>query len=410
MKLIPEQVQLLMNKLEAVKLELRSYDDYFSNLKYGDSESMAGDGSNNLINSQYQLTERQKREYESVLRQGQRITEIDTTKIGLGTKFSLQFKGEDKSEQYTLVDTKIGMACDSCISLETPIGKALESATIGDEVSYSIPGTQQKNSATVTDIVRDTSQYINYLPHRSLPENLCLTDSQAELLEQEKEFVKKDLSREKYEMREIVPGTKIIFQMGNNTPREYTVVDKMEYEIDKDREISLHNKLIENLAAGTGKNSFPIYVAESEIKNREYGKILGINQENIFSYEEKKKRLNTLTTRINEINYLLAAVPRINPEINEDRIGIGSHVSMVCKETGERKRVEIIQRAVSYELDANYLEIDSPIGSQIMGLSGDNSIQVQNGEITYTVSIFDIDNKKGASRVSDPILYQKLKK
>ena len=193
MKLIPEQVQLLMNKLEAVKLELRSYDDYFSNLKYGDSESMAGDGSNNLINSQYQLTERQKREYESVLRQGQRITEIDTTKIGLGTKFSLQFKGEDKSEQYTLVDTKIGMACDSCISLETPIGKALESATIGDEVSYSIPGTQQKNSATVTDIVRDTSQYINYLPHRSLPENLCLTDSQAELLEQEKEFVKKDL-------------------------------------------------------------------------------------------------------------------------------------------------------------------------------------------------------------------------
>ena len=107
MKLIPEQVQALLNALEIEKEALSSFKNYFSGLKHGDSEAMLNDGSNLFSESQYLLTEKMKTSFADALRQGDRVREIDTTKIELGTKFFLQFLGEEQPELYTLVDTKI---------------------------------------------------------------------------------------------------------------------------------------------------------------------------------------------------------------------------------------------------------------------------------------------------------------
>lgn len=410
MKLIPEQVQALLNALEVEKEALSSFKNYFSGLKHGDSEAMLNDGSNLFSESQYLLTEKMKTSFADALRQGDRVREIDTTKIELGTKFFLQFLGEEQPELYTLVDTKIGMTDINCISLNTAIGKALRGAVTGDEVIYLSPETKQQMTATVTGIVDDIDQYVKYLPHRELSEVSYLTDSQVELLELEKDLVTQEMVKEKSEMDELVPGTKVTICIGDDIPREYTVVDKVEYAINKDREISIYSQLFKRIDNRNLKNCFTFYLMENGLKRRKSGRVQNINQENVFSYEEKNAKLNTLTTRLEEIDYLLTSVPRVNPETNGEKIDIGSHVSLICNETGESKRVELIQRAVSLELDTNYLEVDSPIGRQIVGLTEENSVLVSQEGSVYTVFAFDIDNSKDANRISNPLLYQKLKK
>lgn len=409
MKLIPEQVQALLNALEVEKEALSSFKDYFSGLKHGDSEAMLNDGSNLFSESQYLLTEKMKTSFADALKRSDRVREIDTTKIELGTKFFLQFLGEEQPELYTLVDTKIGMSNINCISLNTSIGKALQGAVAGDEVVYFSPETKQQMTATVTGIVDDIHQYVKYLPHRDLSEVSYLTDSQVELLELEKNLVTHEMVKEKSEMEELVPGTKVTVCIGDDT-REYTVVDKPEYAIDKDSEISIHSDFFQRIENRNIENCFTFYMMEDGVKKRKYGRVQNVNQENVFSYEEKNEKLNTLTTRLEEIDYLLTSVPRVNPEINGEKIDIGSHVSLICNETGESKRVELIQRAVSLELDTNYLEVDSPIGRQIVGLTEESSVLVSQEGAVYTVFAFDIDNSKDASRISDLKFYQKLKK
>ena len=96
----------------------------------------------------------------------------------------------------------------------------------------------------------------------------------------------------------------------------------------------------------------------------------------------------------------------------DDTIGVGSKVSIMTFENGKvnNRRVEIINHAVSSELDSDYVEVISPLGSAVMGLKdNDKFIFGFDKRIKAEGIVYDINNKKEDVLITNPVVYQKRK-
>ena len=420
MKLVPEQIKVIQEKLEQSKLKLKEYENYFSELSpvNGDNNYPVHDGGDRLTKTQYHLLKQQIQEYKNALKNAERITEINTEQIGLGTKFTLQFDGEEEKERFILADTGLGIT-EQYISLNSEVGIAILNLTEGERFDISLQN-GQKVSGLVTSIITDQKEYpINYIRKRKYSsrkstlykptEERYLTDSQIELLEIEQENLKRKLAMEKNKENQIMDGTKITIKIGKEEPRTYTVVDKDEKEIDSDKEIGLDSTLLEKIAKRKSDDSFIIVKTEKNKPKKISAKVLEINQNNLLHNKERTILLRQLSSRINTITNILQTAKRVNPKDNQEKVGYGSHVSIMIftKDGVKTRRSEIIQKAVSYELSTDYIEACSPLGVKIMGLTNNSEFVYRTQYESYSGIIYDIDNHEKANKTTNPMIYQK---
>lgn len=411
MKLTPEQVQILTEKLKYIKKSLESYNDYFSELHgiSGDRNYTIDNGNNNVTASQYHYLEQQRQEYESYLTTAERIQKINTDKIELGTKFHIHFDGEEETEEFTLVDNSLSLSMGH-ISTTSDIGKSIFHLREKDRFIIVLEnGT--KVSGEVTDIITNPKEYVNYIIENPIrnrvsrlaksQKTLTLTSSQRYLLQLERNLLKEKLSREEQEKVMFHVGTKVTLKIGAMTPKTYTIVDKKEKDIDPECEISIDSSLIDRMYRRKEDGRFYIYTGKiKKSSSKKITRVLEINQENVYSEEEKKKRVKTLKTRITCIEKLLDTSTLCHPEENEETIGIGSKVRLTIQQGAEleEKEVEIIQRAVSYELDSEYIESISPLGARLLGKHVGDVVNCPMQIGGYRVTINEITNEKQMSK------------
>lgn len=431
MKLIPEQYLLLE---EAIQKE-RQRQNILKEQKQQIRNDTAGDGETNEANNYeekeaIQTSNNEMREYARALQIGERVKTIPVDKIGIGTKFVLQFAGEDEPEKYTLVDTKIGyIGQTDYMSSDSILGQVLLGKKAKDSFSYEVGNNSQKQTieGEVVDIITDRSEYINYITSREIssrkahqlrgtsagrqPEIFPLTKSQYELLSEESKNLLIAIQKEQLKATKIELGSKVIITYEEGSPQVFTIVDKKESELDKETEINLDSKLAEILLHTKEQEKFKYTYKKTEQGKRKQqrGKLEEIDNTALYSEEERQKKLSSLYSKLAYVNKMLKNSKLAEPP-QDETIGIGSHVSIMTftKEKTETRRVEIIQQAVSYELEPTYVEAISPLGVQLLGLKNNEEFIYRKNGTPITGIVYDIDNTKQASRTT-PLNYQKSK-
>ena len=67
------------------------------------------------------------------------ITKADTDKVGLGAKVTIEYVGDDDTEEYSIVGSQEADPFENKISNESPIAKAIMNKKVGDVVSVESP-------------------------------------------------------------------------------------------------------------------------------------------------------------------------------------------------------------------------------------------------------------------------------
>lgn len=217
MLLIPEQVSFLRKSILSLLEELKEYDDYFQDKMVKSSdETMCSNIGSSIIEQQFQLKVKQLQEYQKLLKESEYIKNIDTKKIEIGTRFILRFD-EEESEEYIFLDSLMdpNMAINAVTS-ESPLGKNIIGKKEGDLFLYVVSqgATNIKISGIVEKIITKKREvfFIRNEKNRVLSrkataerkmlrqqmeideslkekyeERLYITESQRELLQEEKE-------------------------------------------------------------------------------------------------------------------------------------------------------------------------------------------------------------------------------
>lgn len=113
--------------------------------------------------------------------------------VEVGTKFEVRFFDDEETEKMTLVDKLNGVPSSSgFVSTESPLGKAIIGHKVGDDISYKIEDNDRnvKIACSIVSIENNKEDYINFLRD---DENISLdviTESQKQLLIEEKERLK----------------------------------------------------------------------------------------------------------------------------------------------------------------------------------------------------------------------------
>lgn len=158
-------------------------------------------------------------------------------------------------------------------------------------------------------------------------------------------------------------------------------------------------KMFEIEALQEWNNRQMITVSQKELLEIEKSRIAALPPSDVM-----KQRLEEID-RI--LKNTLVAVPN-----DEDTIGIGTKVDLMFFNGNgiETKHVEMINQAVSDELDSEYIERISPLGSQIFGLRKDEKFvaQLDKRRNQYMRGkVLNVDNSFSLSLHSSP--YQKRK-
>ena len=109
---------------------------------------------------------------------------------------------------------------------------------------------------------------------------------------------------------------------------------------------------------------------------------------------------------------------KIIAPLSDNTIGIGSKVSILTFEDGiiQNRRVEIINQAVSTELNTDYIEAISPLGQEIIGLKDNEMFDyryystVDNNTLLGNGIVYDINNNMNEELAKDPLTYQKKRR
>lgn len=84
-------------------------------------------------------TEARIKELEAMIEHAVIIENVDTNEVSIGTKVTIEYVGDDDTEEYSIVGVKEADPFNNKISNESPIAKAILGKKIGDIVSVDSP-------------------------------------------------------------------------------------------------------------------------------------------------------------------------------------------------------------------------------------------------------------------------------
>ncbi len=349
MLLIPEQIRFLRNSIHNLEDELKEYSNYFETMEYEKLEiNNKTQPLDHIISDGYNYKLQQLKEYRQLLMQSSYVRKVPTNQIGIGTRFKVCFDDLGVC-QFILIDSMIGNhLSDESVTLSSILGQNVIGKKVGDSFSYRVDSYNEIVSGTIEEIYKENNQEIGFIRTRKADHRKC-------------EMVTKEIDS-------------YIEKIG----------ERVAASIEYDRQI-------------------PITQSQVLLLQEELERLIYFQNFNIEDSIEKRK----LGRRIGRIKNILANREIALP-IVEDVIEIGSVFSIMLFEKDHTiiKRVELIGKAYSDELNDEYIEKISPLGSSVYGLHNNDEFVYRTGPHFITGIVYDIDNSKGP-RVLDALEYQK---
>ena len=445
MILIPEQVKALREEIARLEEKIRDYQEYFKDCEKSSAILGFVNYTDNTLEVNNYNSDKKKLEiYKRALVENEFIDSKNSNTIECGTEFTVLFDDTKEEETYTLVENTIGLARErfskdkGYIVPDSSLGKAVIGKSIDDEFSYDINIKGKKGSISITgkiiDIIKKSRNDINFIISKKKSKRIYkkwkkdisklndlkeITLSQYELLKEEKERLLTLISKlEKYNNK-IRVGSIITLENKKGITKDYEIVDKDEFDITKEIDVNtvLGRKIISKRKNDEVDEAYS-YQKNGIHKKRKYkGKIINIDNSNVEQEDKIYTSIYSLYNRLNTVNKLLSNCKIVTPQLN-NTVGIGSKVSIITYENGEiqNRRVELINQAVSTELNTDYVEAISSLGESIIGLKDNDSFGYYYYSDRYrrmsfgNGAVYDINNNMNERLAKDPLTYIKKRR
>jgi len=136
---------------------------------------------------------------------------------------------------------------------------------------------------------------------------------------------------------------------------------------------------------------FQLTISQVQLLNEE---LVRLESNRMFIKTSKEREI--ISNRLHVISHLLRTIPVVEPP-KDNTIGIGSRFDiMYINEAGENetRHVEMINEAVSSEVEGDYVEAISPIGVRLLGLQANSHFEYLNSNRGGKIAgiVYNIDN------------------
>lgn len=357
MKLIPEQINYLREEIAKLQKEIKSYDQYYIERdKETDTRETCMFFCGDII-TEHQISESHNnlKKYQNLLITSDYIRKPTTDMIGIGTKFTIKFDEEEQIENYVLVEALIGNCmAEEAITVESPLGKSILGKKEGETFSYII-GANNKITGKIIAIEKNKKSYLSYI-RKSAQIGDRKTDAAINVSMINSENTDENTKR-KYQILQQIPDI-----IKNETPMiTSSQKELLEIELERISKMILNN-------------------------NREKA---------------------IVCKRIEKIKRILKKSVIANPTGNEITTGATFSIMLFTDEGTITKRVELIDKAVSDELENEYVEKISPLGLAVCNLKNQDEFIIRINQKYITGIVYDISNNLNASKIKNPTAYQK---
>ena len=333
MILIPEQISCLRSQIKTTKENIRSYNDYLSSkdITSGDYSSRAFIG-DSVLDDQYNLERKKYRDAMYALEHADYKSDRSTDVIDIGTKFTVEFDGDFERDELLLVEGADGLTIsvnDGFISLSSLLGQNVIGKKEGDRFSYTvITGRMHSDKRHISGTIKT----INKDPK-----------AYASFIREKR---KNDRISKIYKARRHELLT-------SDTPEAIE-------ELESYNTISLSQRML-----------------------------LLIEAERLSKYGKDRAAINRMTV----VKKLLSEAKVAKPK-DDGTIGVGTKFELKYNKDGEIQTItaEMINQAVTEEIDTDYVERVSPLGQQIFGLRVGDPFTFRDGNKVYKGSVAAVMN------------------
>lgn len=322
MILIPEQISYLRKQIIQTKENINSYKDYLTSkdITSGDYSSRAFIG-DSVLDAQYGRERQIYRDTMNSLEAATYKRERNFEQIDIGTKFTIQFDGDEELDEIILVEGTQGLSFrDGFVSLNSPLGQNVIGKKENERFEYNVvtgtsPRDRRTIRGTVISINKDPNAYTSFIREND-----------------KKERIGKKYKARRHEL--LIAGT-----------------PEAQSELEQYQTISISQRLI-----------------------------LLIEADRIGKKANDRSAINRMTV----VKRLLKEA-KLAPRPTDGSIGVGSKFEIKINRDGviETRQAEMINQAISDELDSDYIERISPLGYQLFGLRTGDSFTFREGNKVY---------------------------
>ena len=332
MILIPEQISYLRNQIKITKENIRSYNDYLSSkdITSGDYSSRAFIG-DSVLDDQYSLERKKYHDIMYALENADYKRERSLDVIDIGTKFTVEFDGDYEYDEILLVEGVDGLTIsggDGFVSLNSLLGQNVIGKKEGDRFEYTvITGRMPTDKRKVSGTIKS-------------------------IVKDPKAYA--SFIREKRKSDRISK----IYKARRHELLSNPTKENLE-ELESYNTISLSQRLL-----------------------------LLIEAERLSKYGKDRNAVNRMTV----VKKLLAESHIAKP-LDDGTIGVGTKFELRYNKDGQIETItgEMINQAVSDEVDTDYVERVSPLGQQIYGLRVGDPFTFRDGNKVYKGSVASVE-------------------
>ena len=330
MKVTLEQISEIRRELKNAKRSLATYNDYLGQ-KEKTSTDYSGCGliGDSVIDAQYHKERDDLEKLYYILTNAEYVTDRQTDEIGIGTKFFMRFNDDTETKALILTEFVQGISYGSnFVSIESPLGQAVIGKKTGEGFSYQV---------VVGNGPRDRYNISG-------------------------------------QIEGIVTEPKDYLQFISSRP--------LKNRISKEAKRERHELLTANTEEAQEENARRHEITDSQVQ------LLFLEKQKVGKHSRDKKDLK----RLSEIEKVLQTSKVATPP-TDGTIGIGSTFEIVVSDgqNVETRRLELINRAVTTELEDAYVERIDALGSKLFGKRQDDIIKFKKDNKTYSAAVVSVD-------------------
>ncbi|HIT37287.1 MAG TPA: hypothetical protein IAB59_02255 [Candidatus Onthousia faecipullorum] len=454
MILIPEQVKALREEIKRLEEKKNDYQEYFKECDKSTLEpGFVKFQDNTLEVDDYNTICKKLDSYKRALIENEFVDLKETDTINYGTEFTVLFDDTKEEETYILVQNTIGLIRANINSekgympYDSNLGRVVMGKTVDDSFSYTFNLKGKKDAITITgkivNIISKSNKDIHFIMSRPKAARISkkneiirkkaymendtkelnklheITLSQYKLLKEEQERLSYSLVKLKQYEDRIMVGSLVTLKDKRDRIKKYMIVDKDNYDIHSEINVNsvIGSKIFTKHKGDFVKENY-FYRENGKGKTTTYtGEIVDIDNSLVEKEESVYASIWSIYSRLGIVNKMLRESKIIAP-LSDNTIGIGSKVSILTFEDGiiQNRRVEIINQAVSTELNTDYIEAISPLGQEIIGLKDNEMFDyryystVDNNTLLGNGIVYDINNNMNEELAKDPLTYQKKRR
>ena len=345
MIIIPEQISYLREQREKLKESIESYKDYLQNKEIVSSDySARAFVGDSLTDEQLHRDRQNLRTVTEILESSDYLTERQLDQIGIGTKFVVKFKDYEDTDTMILTDCVYGLGFqDGLVSISSPLGSSVLGKRTGMDFAYVV-----KTGASPLD-------------RRSV------SGAIVEIVRDPNEYIHY-LNEKAKCVRTSKPVKRRMHELLNDSSDE----------------------------------------AKAELAT--YATITP-SQKYLLQIEEEKlshKKDPSSIARLAVVRKLLRS--KVVTDIPNGIISVGSKFELALvgpDQTMTTHSYEMINSAVSTELEDAYVERISPLGDAIYGLHEHETFKFRKDNKTYTGEVLSIKESKKEDEYLTPLQYRK---